>query len=171
MGERHRFFHLASHVRGVNLFLRPGQWWFGSNADGVRRVSVILGSCVAVTLWHPRLRYGGMCHFVLPQRAPRPPERDGRYGEEAIELLVRATERAGSVLQQYEAGIFGGANLFAGAATVTTDVGAQNVELARRQLEQHGLVPRRVELLGTEQRHLSLDLASGALAMRVGASA
>lgn len=152
---------------GAAMFLRPGQWWFGSELDGVRRLSTLLGSCVAVTVWHPRLRYGGMCHFLLPQRGAHSRQLDGRYGDEAIELLVRATERTGSV-QEYEVGMFGGANMFPGDAKVTIDVGAQNAELACRQLRLHGLAARHSDLLGTEHRHLSLDLRSGAISLRAG---
>jgi hypothetical protein len=50
----------------------------------------LLGSCVAITLWHPTRRIGGMCHFLLPERKRRtnePP--DGRYGDEAVAEMVK----------------------------------------------------------------------------------
>ena len=38
---------------GQKLFLMPGQWYFGGKASELR---TLLGSCVAVTLWHPAKR-------------------------------------------------------------------------------------------------------------------
>lgn len=155
---------------GAVLFLRPAQLWFGSSIDGVRRICTVLGSCVALTLWHRQLRYGGMCHFVLPRREARHTQLDGRFGDEAIELMVQATARVGTALSDYEAGLFGGANMFASNAKVTLDVGAQNALLARHLLQHYGIVPRHTELLGTEHRHISLNLSNGAIVMRTGAS-
>ena len=43
----------------IEIFLQPGELWFG---DEQTRIRTILGSCVAVTLWHPGRRIGGMCH-------------------------------------------------------------------------------------------------------------
>ena len=50
---------------GEALSLMPGELWSGRGAASVR---TLLGSCVALTLWHPRLRVGGMCHYLLPRR-------------------------------------------------------------------------------------------------------
>ena len=40
------------------VLLGAGDFYFGS---GHTRVSTLLGSCVSITLWHPRRRIGGMC--------------------------------------------------------------------------------------------------------------
>jgi len=49
----------------LEIFLGPGDLFFG---DRDTRIRTLLGSCVAVTLWHPRAKLGGMCHFVVPTR-------------------------------------------------------------------------------------------------------
>ena len=45
------------------MHLQPGELIFGR---GRGTIQTLLGSCVAVTLWHPQRRLSGMCHFVLP---------------------------------------------------------------------------------------------------------
>ncbi len=50
----------------MEVFLQPGELYFG---DGRTRVRTLLGSCVAIAVWHPRLRIGGLCHYMLPSRA------------------------------------------------------------------------------------------------------
>jgi chemotaxis protein CheD len=155
---------------GAVLFLRPGQWWFGRAGDGVRRITTLLGSCVAVTLWHPCRRFGGMCHFLVPSRPGRLPQLDGRYGDDAVQLLAGAVLRARTAPEEYEVGLYGGANMFADNPRVTIDIGANNAAVARELLAHHRFSARRCELLGTDHRHLTLDLGSGAIALRSGAA-
>jgi chemotaxis protein CheD len=47
------------------LFLHPGEYAFG---DAQTRIRTLLGSCVAITFWHPVLKTGAMCHYLLPAR-------------------------------------------------------------------------------------------------------
>ena len=72
----------------LEIFLQPGEFYFG---DEKTRIRTLLGSCVAIVLWHPKLRIGGMCHYMLPH-SPR--ERhgqplDGRYAEDAMHMFMR----------------------------------------------------------------------------------
>jgi chemotaxis protein CheD len=74
-----------SEIREV--FLNPGEFHFG---DGKTRISTLLGSCVSITLWHPRKRIGGMCHFMLTERRPSPDmPLDGRFGSEAFAMFLQ----------------------------------------------------------------------------------
>ena len=99
---------LITAQAGQDLHLLAGQLYFGNQAKTIR---TLLGSCVAVTLWNPRRRLGGMCHFLLPnrQRADGTPL-DGRFGEEALYLLVQALLRAGTKPQEYVSHLYGGAD-------------------------------------------------------------
>lgn len=162
MSARAEISHLAA------LFLRPGQWWFGSAQDRIRSVSTVLGSCIAITLWHPQLRLGGMCHFLLPRREGARAQFDARYGEEAIQLLIAAVKEVGTSPEQYEIGVFGGANMFAGDPSVTVDIGALNARFALDALRNRELSPSRVELLGSAHRHISLYVVDGSVAVRTG---
>jgi len=56
---------MKSRTPAHEIVLHPGDWWFGG---GDTRARTVLGSCIAITLWHPQLRVGGMCHYMLPQR-------------------------------------------------------------------------------------------------------
>ncbi|MFM2120003.1 MAG: hypothetical protein RL722_1471, partial [Pseudomonadota bacterium] len=50
------------------LLILPGQLWFGPGGERAPVLRTLLGSCVAVTLWHPGRQLGGMCHYLLPAR-------------------------------------------------------------------------------------------------------
>ena len=50
---------LERHARNV----QPGAWV----VDSEKPLSTLLGSCVAVCLFDPQLRIGGLNHFMLPE--------------------------------------------------------------------------------------------------------
>lgn len=76
------------------VFLHPGEFYFGG---GPTRIATLLGSCVSITVWHPRLLVGSMCHYMLPNRQ-RPPQAAlcGRYGDEAMEWLLARIRETGA---------------------------------------------------------------------------
>ncbi len=43
--------------------INPGGWAIETD----RPIATLLGSCVAVCLWDPKLRVGGLNHFMLPK--------------------------------------------------------------------------------------------------------
>ena len=74
------------------LFLHPGELYAGRRP---LRIRTILGSCVAITLWHPGTLMAAMCHYVLAARlredpVPGPRDCDGRYGTDALQFLHSA---------------------------------------------------------------------------------
>jgi len=57
------------------IYLQPGEYFWGGENN---RVKTLLGSCVAICIWHPKLKIGGMSHCLLPSRGhggPRVGER------------------------------------------------------------------------------------------------
>lgn len=144
------------------LNLNPGAYYFGS---GSVRLLTLLGSCVAVTLWHPRLRQGGICHYLLPGRPRRAgTSPDGRYAEEAFGVLLQGVANSGSRLTEYELAIFGGGNMFPDKGPVFGGrVGARNIEAAWQFARQHALRPTRHEVGGNGYRKILFELNSGRL--------
>jgi chemotaxis protein CheD len=152
----------------LEVFLQPGEWYFG---DENTRLRTTLGSCVAIVLWHPQRRLGGMCHYMLPSRGKRGDmPLSGRYGDEAMELLLDEVKRCRTQLSDYELKLFGGANMFSAETRRQDDVPARNVAFARRLLRQHGLQAKAESLGGFGYRQLIFDIADGDVWMRQGAS-
>ncbi len=145
-------------------FLLPGEWHFGSGG----RIRTLLGSCVAVTFWHPALRMGGMCHFVLPTSGGAPSrDLDGRYGDQAVALMVAAAQRTTPRLLEYRVGLYGGGRMFDGLPREDVhDVGQRNIEAAHRLLAQHGLLISDRHCGGPGHRNIALDLDNGAVCVR-----
>lgn len=148
----------------TDLFLPPGGLWFGA---APQRVRTLLGSCVAMTVWHPLSRLGGMCHYMLPSRACRTTSAtlDGRYGDEALTWLLHRMQAAHADRTAWQVKLFGGGAVFAAhpGAPITPSMQVQrrNVECALRFASQHGLEVKAQDLGGAGHRSLVFELASG----------
>jgi chemotaxis protein CheD len=147
------------------VYLQPGGLWFG---DGDVRLRTLLGSCVAITLWHPRQRCGGMCHFMLPGRpaATHTTPADGRYAAEAMDWLVQRVAASGLHLVEFQAKLFGGGRMYPdGAGRLPSGsmfaVHERNVDAARALLTGHRLVAVAEHLGGVGHRELRFELATG----------
>jgi chemotaxis protein CheD len=151
---------------GEKVFLLPGQWYFGATGATVK---TLLGSCIAITLWHPAKGLGGMCHFLLPTR-PRAADGtlDGRFGDEAITLLVNEIHRSRTRTQDYEVHLYGGADTMPEDAKVKFAIGERNVEKAWELIDRHGFQLQCVDVGGNEPRHVTIDLCSGQVNLRRG---
>ena len=141
------------------VVLSAGEFYFGG---GNTRISTLLGSCVSITLWHPRKRIGGMCHYMMTDR-DRPPESalDGRYGTEAFDLFLHHVEQAKTRPVEYQAKLFGGANMFKSGKAGGMDIGARNIECAHRLLDSQHITLIAEHVAGSGRRKLHFDLWSG----------
>jgi len=141
------------------IVLRPGDFHFGC---GQTRISTLLGSCVSITLWHPRKRIGGMCHYMMTERE-RPPDAalDGRYATEAFALFLQHVELAGTRPSEYQAKLFGGANMFNSGAGGGMDIGARNIEYAHRLLASRHIALIAEHIAGSGRRKLHFDIWNG----------
>jgi chemotaxis protein CheD len=149
----------------IDIFLQPGDVYFG---DRSTRIRTVLGSCVSITIWHPQLLLGGMCHYMLPERNGITDGRlDGRYANEAVALLVDEMRAAGTQPHEYQAKLFGGGRMFSFAAgNGTLDIGNRNIEVGRRLLRRHGLEPVSEHLAGVGHRSIVFDVESGGVWVR-----
>lgn len=97
-------------------------------------VKTILGSCVAICLWDPVTRIGGINHYMLPSwngndlASPK-------YGNIAIDKLLEKMSQLGARRENLKAKIFGGGELIESGANGTL-IGERNIRVARLILEE-----------------------------------
>jgi chemotaxis protein CheD len=142
------------------VVLHPGDLYFG---DAVQ-IGTLLGSCVAIALWHPRRRIGGMCHYLVPSRgkAAAGQALSGRYADEAMRLLLHHVYRHCTRPAEYQVGMFGGGYQFPTAwCGNATDVPRMNVVAGHRLLSEAGFVLNARHVGGLGFRQVTLDLATG----------
>lgn len=155
------------HARpGESVTLLPGQMHFGGHAASVH---TLLGSCVAITLWHPQRRIGGMCHYLLPHRPRRAGDPlDGRYGDEALYAMVHRLRECGTDPADYHAHLYGGADTISNGGVPRFDIGERNIAQGWELLEQYGFQLQGVDVGEDIPRTVTLFLQSGEVEMRRG---
>lgn len=156
------------------IFVNLGEVYFG---QGDAQVETLLGSCVAITLWHPGLHFGGLCHFVLPERRrprrldeheeARHEEPDGRYGDEALSRLLEQVRRHDTRIADYTVKVFGGGNVL-GLPPTRVRIGQANADFALEILQQHHIPITAQDVAGDGYRYLRFDLNNGDVWVRRG---
>jgi len=151
----------------VDVFLLPGEHFAG---DARHRISTLLGSCVSVTLWQPRLRVGAMSHFVLPgSNLDRGEQPSGRYAEDSLELMLEDLRRLGARPEDCEAKVFGGGAMFeVQPGRPRLDIGRKNGEAAVSMLRRRRLHIVSESLFDVGHRRIVFEVDSGDVWMRRG---
>jgi len=138
--------------------LDPGYIYFSRIPAVVRTV---VGSCVAVCLWDPERKHGGISHFMYPF-VREPSQATAQYGNVAIAALVRIMEEAGSENDALLAQIVGGASP---GNKSEEDVGTQNVTMARKMLKRKRVTVVSEDVGGMMGRKLVFSTDTGELAI------
>lgn len=137
-------------------FLMPGDYFFGQYEG---KLLTVLGSCVAVTLWHPRRNLSALTHFLLPGGKRFDPE-DTHYGQAVFAQLQLDMARFGTHPSEYQKGLFGGGTQLQPKQGSNLNVASKNVRFACEQFAELGWQINQ-QALGGSYRRLSLDARTG----------
>jgi len=139
------------------LLLSPGEVFFGHKST---KIKTILGSCVAITVWHKKKKLGGMCHFLIAQRRSdlQKAELNYRYGEDALSFLLKSMNSY-APLHEFELKLFGGANMY--TSKVSPSVGESNINFATTWAEKNQLTFAEQDILAEVSRSIIFDLSTG----------
>lgn len=137
-------------------YLQPGQLVACSEPT---TVTTILGSCVAVCLWDPGRRVGGVNHFLLPHWSDGR-ELSARFGPIAIERTLERVLALGCSPAGLQAKVFGGASVLAFAPR-DEHIGLQNVRVARQRLAAAGIPIVAEDVGGCRGRKLQFQTDTG----------
>lgn len=130
---------------------------FASQRPTLLRTTV--GSCIAVCLFDPSTRVGGMNHFMLPD-GPGSGAATGSYGGHAMGLLLAAMERAGAARSRFVAAVFGGGHVI-DAREHEGSVPARNIAFIHQYLEAARMRVRLFEVGGYAPRQVSFETWTG----------
>ena len=136
-------------------FLLPGEY---AMSNRPARWTTLLGSCVSVCLHNSHSGLAAMNHFLLPTAVAGADK--GRYGDTAIEVLLRSLFARDPDPQHYTARIFGGAHVI-GDGAGTSGVGENNIRVARQKLQAGGITVVQEDVGGNRARRIQFETTGG----------
>jgi chemotaxis protein CheD len=120
-------------------------------------ISTILGSCVAVALFDPISRRGGLNHFMLPGKTGNDSHfasGGAKYGVNAMELMINDFLKAGTKKRDLSAKVFGGGSVLGGASGSGSRVSQDNIDFAFSFLETEAIPVLGSDVGGTAARKI-----------------
>ncbi len=148
--------------------MRVADW--AVDAGDVVLVTLGLGSCVAVALYDPAARAGGLVHLLLPSPAlARDRSNPARFPETAVPLLLAELAKLGARADRLTARLVGGASMFgpgAAAGGAPPGMGERNVAAARVALAAARIPVTGEDVLQHHGRSVFFSLADGRIEVR-----
>ncbi|MDT8363874.1 MAG: chemoreceptor glutamine deamidase CheD [Nitrosomonas sp.] len=156
-------FYYDQYLKLEAVKLLPGEYYV-TTRDMV--LSTVLGSCVSACIYDVQSGIGGMNHFMLPSGkddhgAQLP---SARFGDSAMEILLREILRRGARRANLVAKVFGGGNVQ--RAMITTHVGSQNAKFVKDYLAKHQIRVLAADLVGLNPRKIHFFPRSGKVLMK-----
>ncbi len=131
--------------------IHPGEY-LATDKDII--ICTVLGSCVAVALFDPLHRRGGLNHFMLPGEVDRRNlfvDDSGRYGMYAMEVLINELMKRGSNKENLVAKVFGGAHML---PTAKGNIPESNITFAFEYLETENIPIATSDVGGNDARKI-----------------
>lgn len=138
------------------LNINPGGW----SVQTDRPIATLLGSCVAVCFYDPKLKLAGMNHFLLPSRSSSKVQDEDIVlnGDYAMEVLLNAMYAKGAQRSRIVAKAFGGGNI---VNSIQMAIGERNAVFAREWLQREGIPLTASDFGGAWSRKVIIDPVSG----------
>ncbi|SHJ83933.1 chemotaxis protein CheD [Malonomonas rubra DSM 5091] len=146
----------------ASLFLKPGEL---AVTNTPTRVSTVLGSCIALTLYNPRLKCGAICHAVLPQSGCE--GGNFRYVDSAFGYMLERFQHMGIALHEIDVKLFGGSEVLRKQSpSPVISIGRSNIEAAKSLVAQKGLALKVEHVGGPVGRKIHFFTHTGVIYLR-----
>jgi chemotaxis protein CheD len=122
------------------------------------RLTTILGSCIALTMYSPQRRLGMLSHIVLPHSAGSIAT-PAKFADTAVPHMISTLKEHGVRPGELIAKIAGGACMFGDGKFM--QIGDSNVQATQKALEAAGIRIAGQNVGGTLGRRICFDLSTG----------
>lgn len=153
-----------------SLYLKPGEYHFG---DRPMRITTVLGSCVAVSLFHRPSMLACICHVMAPACRPDADCQAGctqiyRYVNCMIPAMIRSFMTRSIAPKDIETKLFGGAAVIGDACRSADEdsIGAMNIAAARKTIADFGLNIKTEDVGGCVGRKIIFDTSTGDILLK-----
>ena len=153
-----------------SFYLKPGEYYLG---DRPIRVTTVLGSCVAVSMYHSPSMLACICHVSAPACRPKDHCWDSctqayRYVNCMVPSMVRSFTKRGIEPKRIETKLFGGAAVIGepGRSADEESIGSLNIAAARKTMAQLGLAIKSEDVGGFVGRKIVFDTSTGDILLK-----
>lgn len=125
-------------------------------------ITYALGSCIAVIVYDPVMKAGGMIHYMLPLSESSPEkakERPAMFADTGIPLLFHSLYALGCKKQDLIVKVTGGGSLYDDNGHFA--IGQRNYTILRKMFWKAGVMITAEDVGGTKSRTARLFLDSG----------
>ena len=135
-----------------------------------RIITYALGSCIALAIYDPVARIGGLLHYLLPE-SKLDPERAVRnpylFADTGIPALFHNAYDLGAVKKRLRVTAIGGAQV---TEPESFQIGERNHLAMKKILFRAGVLVHHEEVGGSLSRTVRIEVESGRVVMKMGAS-
>ena len=129
-----------------------------SSSPDAHLVAYGLGSCIAVAVWDPRSKVGGLAHFMLPN-GPANEANPVKFIDTGLDVYLRALEARGAMLNRCILKAAGAASMLTLGGGLA--IGKRNAEAMAAALAARGLTLSATALGGNAGRTVQLEVGDG----------
>jgi chemotaxis protein CheD len=147
----------------VTVYLKPGELIF---CEHETLVTTVLGSCISVTMFHPKSRIGAICHALLPQEKAK--GEAFRYVDTSILNMLERFAGYGISRTRIEVKLFGGAEMLIASrnSNRSVTVGSKNIEIALQVIKTEQLRLVASDFGGTQGRKIYFHTHTGEIFLK-----
>lgn len=138
-----------------------------SNDPNSVLVTYALGSCIAVIIYDPVIKAGGMIHFMLPLSKTNPEKakaKPGMFADTGIPLLFKSMYELGCKKENMIVKITGGGKLYEDNGVF--EIGKRNYTVLRKLLWKNSVIITSEDIGGAKSRTARLFIDNGNVTVR-----
>jgi chemotaxis protein CheD len=139
-----------------------------SNKPGDVIITYSLGSCIGLVVWDPKVKVGGLLHYMLPESKldkERAKKKPYMFGDTGIPNLFRATYELGAAKNRLIVKAVGGSQLLDSSGVF--NIGKRNYAIMQKLFEKNNISIAKEDIGGTVNRTISLDVKTGRVVLKV----
>lgn len=129
-----------------------------SSSPDAHLIAYGLGSCIALAIWDPSAKVGGLAHFMLPSGQANGTS-PVKFIDTGIDPFLRTVEASGAMLSRCTIKAAGAAAMLTVAGGLA--IGKRNAEALQAALAERGLALDASALGGSVGRTAQLDVGDG----------
>ncbi len=148
---------MTENTKNLETLVGMGQITAGAPPQ---KMKAVVGSCIALSIYHARLKRAAMAHIVLPESAGRD-GLPGKFADTAIPRMLELLKGLAAPAACLTAKLAGGANMFGSSGPL--QIGDANIEAVVQALRAAGIRIAAQDVGGNRGRRVTFECEGGAM--------